>query len=43
MIFLLADLVDSRHRGSSVFDLNVYPGQPTEMEKPAITHFNAEL
>ena len=43
MLFLLADLVDFRHRGPSVLDLNVDPGQPAQMEKPAITHFNAEL
>ena len=43
MLFLLADLVDFRHRGPSILDLNVDPGQPAQMEKPAITHFNAVL
>jgi hypothetical protein len=43
MLFLLADLVDFRHRRPGVFDLNLDPGEPAKMDKPVIAQFDTCL
>jgi hypothetical protein len=43
MMLLLADLVNFRHRRSSVLELNLDPRQPAKTEKPIIAQFDTCL